>query len=176
MTDLTPIFNAVIALVAALVSAFVIPWVKRNTTAQEREDFLRWVEIAVAAAEQLFHATQGAEKKKYVIAFLEEKGFEFGFATYWNANIMTELTDGRVEIANIQDPESLEYFKWSSPVKYYQEDYHQGPVFLLLTTEEATEYGKAKVLRAGEKLYEDDHYVVYLYGSREELMSHAEER
>lgn len=75
MTDLTPIFNAVIALVAALVSAFVIPWVKRNTTAQEREDFLRWVEIAVAAAEQLFHATQGAEKKKYVIAFLEEKGF-----------------------------------------------------------------------------------------------------
>ncbi len=109
-------------------------------------------------------------------AFLEEKGFEFGFATYWNANIMTELTDGRVEIANIQDPESLEYFKWSSPVKYYQEDYHQGPVFLLLTTEEATEYGKAKVLRAGEKLYEDDHYVVYLYGSREELMSHAEER
>ena len=60
--------------------------------------------------------------------------------------------------------------------KYYQEDYHQGPVFLLLTTEEATEYGKAKVLRAGEKLYEDDHYVVYLYGSREELMSHAEER
>ena len=75
MTDLTPIFNAVIALVAALVSAFVIPWVKRNTTAQEREDFLRWVEIAVAAAEQLFHATQVAEKKKYVIAFLEEKGF-----------------------------------------------------------------------------------------------------
>ena len=123
-----------------------------------------------------FLTTDKNQDRRPVAAFLEEKGFEFGFATYWNANIMTELTDGRVEIANIQDPESLEYFKWSSPVKYYQEDYHQGPVFLLLTTEEATEYGKAKVLRAGEKLYEDDHYVVYLYGSREELMSHAEER
>lgn len=75
MTDLTPVINAVIALMAALISAFVIPWVRRNTTAQDREDFLRWVEIAVAAAEQLFHATQGAEKKKYVIAFLEKKGF-----------------------------------------------------------------------------------------------------
>ena len=50
MTDLTPIFNAVIALLAALVTAFVIPWLKRKTSAQEREDLLRWVEIAVAAA------------------------------------------------------------------------------------------------------------------------------
>lgn len=77
MTDLTPVINAVIALIAALISAFIIPWVKRNTTAQDREDFLRWVEIAVAAAEQLFYSTQGPEKKKYVIAFLEEKGYVF---------------------------------------------------------------------------------------------------
>ncbi|NBI11710.1 holin [Colidextribacter sp. OB.20] len=75
MTDLTPVINAFIALVAALITAFVIPWVKRNTTAQDREDFLRWVEIAVAAAEQLFYATQGPEKKEYVMQFLEEKGY-----------------------------------------------------------------------------------------------------
>lgn len=75
MTDLTPIINAVIALVVALISAFAVPWIKRNTAAQDREDFLRWVEIAVSAAEQLFHVTQGTEKKKYVIAFLEGKGY-----------------------------------------------------------------------------------------------------
>ena len=43
MTDLTPVFNAVIALLAALVTAFVIPWIKRKTTAQDREELLRWV-------------------------------------------------------------------------------------------------------------------------------------
>lgn len=75
MTDLTPVINAVIALIAALISVFVIPLLKRNTTAQDREDFLRWVEIAVAAAEQLFLSTQGKEKKKYVVAFLEERGY-----------------------------------------------------------------------------------------------------
>ena len=132
--------------------------------------------LATAKTGLSMMGTDKNAEKKVIAQELVEEGYTFGYATYWNANIMTELTDGRVEIANIQDPESLEYFKWSSPVKYYQEDYHQGPVFLLLTTEEATEYGKAKVLRAGEKLYEDDHYVVYLYGSREELMSHAEER
>jgi len=77
MTDLTPVFNAVIALLAALITAFVIPWLKRKTSAQEREDLLRWVEIAVAAAEQMWDSTQGEAKKKAVLAFLREKGFIF---------------------------------------------------------------------------------------------------
>ena len=77
MTDLTPVINAVIALIATLVTAFVIPWIKRNTTAKDREDFLRWVEIAVAAAEQVFLSTQGSAKKEFVLGFLEEKGFTF---------------------------------------------------------------------------------------------------
>lgn len=77
MTDLTLVVNAVITLAAALITAFVIPWLKRNTSAKDREEFLKWVEIAVAAAEQLFYATQGTEKKKFVVQFLNDKGFNF---------------------------------------------------------------------------------------------------
>lgn len=77
MIDLTPVLKAFFVLVATLITAFVIPWIKRNTTAQDREEFLRWVEIAVAAAEQVFLSTQGYAKKEYVLGFLEEKGFTF---------------------------------------------------------------------------------------------------
>ena len=80
MIDLTPVMNAVIALAAALVAAFVVPWIKRNTSEKDREELLKWVEIAVAAAEQLFYSTQGKEKKKFVVQFLEEKGFTFSEA------------------------------------------------------------------------------------------------
>lgn len=75
MTDLTPIINAAIALLAALISAFVIPWLKSKTTAQDRETMLQWVEIAVAAAQQLYHQMDGAERKRYVRAFLASKGY-----------------------------------------------------------------------------------------------------
>lgn len=75
MTDLTPIINAFIALAAALITAFAIPWIKRQTSAKDLEELLKWVEIAVAAAEQLFDSSQGEAKKKAVAAFLEEKGF-----------------------------------------------------------------------------------------------------
>ena len=75
MIDLTPIYNAIIALAAACVSAFVIPWLKRKTDEQEREELLRWVEIAVAAAQQLYHQAEGSKRLAYALEFLEEKGF-----------------------------------------------------------------------------------------------------
>ena len=112
--------------------------------------------------------------KREAAAYLEENGYDFGFATYWNANIVTELTDGKVEVGNILDPESLEYFKWSSPVKYYEEAYHQGEVFLLLTAEEAQAYEEARALQNGEKVYEDGKYVIFVYENAHELMSFAE--
>lgn len=116
------------------------------------------------------------EDKRAVAAFLEENGYDFGYATYWNANIMTELTNGKVEIANIGDPEYLDYFKWSSPVKYYEDDYHAGEVFLLLTAEEAAEYEDAGTLQAGEQVYQDGAYTVFLYESTEALRSYAAKR
>lgn len=116
------------------------------------------------------------EGKRAVAAFLRENGYDFGFATYWNANIMTELTDGAVEIGNIEDPERLEFFKWSSPMRYYEEGYHQGETFLLLTAEQTVEYAEAEALREGEIVYQDGDYTVFVYESVEELMSCAAQR
>ena len=41
MIDLTPIINAVIALAAALIAYYVIPWLRRHTTEKEREELVR---------------------------------------------------------------------------------------------------------------------------------------
>lgn len=76
MTDLTPVINAFIVLVATLITAFVIPWIKRNTSAKDREELLKWVEIAVMAAQQLYHHLEGDERKKYVLDFLAQKGYD----------------------------------------------------------------------------------------------------
>lgn len=75
MVNLTPVVEAIVTLVSALIAAFLIPWIRRKTTAQEREDMLKWVEIAVDAAQQLFHDLDGAERKQYVLDFLSEKGY-----------------------------------------------------------------------------------------------------
>ncbi|MCI9157152.1 MAG: holin [Lawsonibacter sp.] len=85
MTDLTPVINAFIALVAALITAFVIPWIKRNTSAKDREELLKWVEIAVMAAQQLYQQLDGSKRKEYVLNFLREKGYDVTSAEVDNA-------------------------------------------------------------------------------------------
>lgn len=72
--NITPIVEAVIALAAAVVTVFVVPWIKSKTTAAQREEINEWVKTAVTAAEQVYKETgKGKEKKAYVLKFLEEK-------------------------------------------------------------------------------------------------------
>lgn len=74
--NITVIINAVIALIAAVVSTFLIPWIRSKTTSQQREDLIAWVKIAVAAAEQIYKGSgRGEDKKKYVLDFLAQSGF-----------------------------------------------------------------------------------------------------
>ena len=61
--DYTQIISAVIALISALVSAFLIPWLKTKIDADKLQTLRTYVEIGVKAAEQLYTATDGAAKK-----------------------------------------------------------------------------------------------------------------
>lgn len=75
MTNITPIFEALAALVAVCITAIVIPYIKSKTTAQQQAEINAWVKIAVSAAEQIYKGQgRGKEKKDYVLAWLEEHG------------------------------------------------------------------------------------------------------
>ena len=76
MTDLTSILEAVIALAVTLITVFLIPWLRGKTTASQRENLLNWVEIAVAAAQQLYHHLDGAQRLDYALSVLSAQGFD----------------------------------------------------------------------------------------------------
>lgn len=73
--NITEILQALTYLLVAIVSLFVIPAIKNKVGAQNMDEFLRWVDIAVAAAEQLFNSEQAKTKKEYVLNYLSTKGF-----------------------------------------------------------------------------------------------------
>ena len=76
MIDLTPILETIIALVAALVTYKVIPWIKAKTTESQQVILMATVRTLVYAAEQLYGAGKGEEKLEYVKQKLQEKGFD----------------------------------------------------------------------------------------------------
>ena len=88
--DLTPIIMAVIALISAIVTGYVIPLVKSKTTNAQFSEIVGWVKVAVGAAEQLYVGQgRGEEKKAHVLKFLEEKGYK----------VDTEAIDAMIEAA-----------------------------------------------------------------------------
>lgn len=74
--DLTAIINAIIALLAALVTYRVIPWIKAKTTNEQQAYIRALVRCGVFAAEQIYQADgMGERKMEYVKQFLAQHGF-----------------------------------------------------------------------------------------------------
>lgn len=94
--DITPILELVIKLVFTLVTLFLIPKIKELLAAKvsesDQKKLIRWVELAVQAAEEAEHSGLIDKKAKYQYAksFLEERGVTF------DADTMQALIDSAV--------------------------------------------------------------------------------
>jgi len=75
MIDLTQIIVALIGLLTAVITVYLIPLLKAKTTKEDREKAQAWVKIAVEAAEMIYKEKgMGDTKFYYVRKFLEDKG------------------------------------------------------------------------------------------------------
>ena len=82
------IILAVIALLSAIVTGVVVPYIKSKTTESQRQNIYTIVQLAVSAAEQIyFKPGQGQKKKEYVINYLSSKGIKL---TVEDLNVMIE--------------------------------------------------------------------------------------
>lgn len=76
--DLTPLFRVIFILICTLISAYLIPYLKKKLGAQKLENAYMWIEKAVKAAEVLFpESKSGPSKLLFVKDFLKGKGFDF---------------------------------------------------------------------------------------------------
>ena len=107
MIDLTPIFQAVIALLAALITYKLIPWIKARTTNEQQMRLDAAIRVAVYAAEQLFGAGHGADKMDYALNYLREMGFEVDSREI-EATVYSCLNYNILTIADKPPDESLE--------------------------------------------------------------------
>ena len=74
--DLTGLLAAVTALLGAVLARYLLPWLQARTTQQQREDLLTWAEIAVSAAQQLYHQSGGERRLRHALSVLSEQGFD----------------------------------------------------------------------------------------------------
>lgn len=93
MIDLTTIVSAVFTLTMALITTFLVPYLKNKVDAEKFEKIKSWVKVAVQAAEMIYtESGMGATKKAYVIDYLNKKGY----------TLDTETLDNLIESAVLE--------------------------------------------------------------------------
>lgn len=78
--DLTPILQAIITLVAAIITPYLVRWIKSKTTIEQRYVMLSVLDNMVDAAEQIYGAGRGPEKLDYVVEQMGLRGYNVGVA------------------------------------------------------------------------------------------------
>ena len=104
--------------------------------------------------------------------YLVEEGYTFGYASYWNSNIMTEVSDGALEMANLWTMESLEDFRWSSKMSSYEAK--EGKVFLIAGADEFAALEEHGMMDKQEVIFENDSFKVLHFDSQEEFLAYRE--
>ena len=75
MFDITVIIEAVFALLAAIITAIVIPYIKSKTTASQQAEINACVNFTDTATTEIYTGSgRGEEKKAYVLNWLQEHG------------------------------------------------------------------------------------------------------
>ena len=73
--DLTPVLQLAVMLMGALITAFVIPWIRRKTNAQQWDALVNITRTAVFAAEQVYGSGWGRDKMRYAEEYIKRKGY-----------------------------------------------------------------------------------------------------
>lgn len=99
-----------------------------------------------------------------VAAFLQENDYDDGYATFWNGNVMTELTNGEIEMwcvnglaGDFRAEESI--YQWLQ-AKDHMEKMPTGKTFLLMSSSEYQSVSEQLPDYVGERVYMTDHFVI----------------
>ena len=90
--DLTPLVEILISLLAVVITTYLIPWIKANTTHKQQEYIRAAAHVAVYAAEKFYGAGHGDEKLAYAEKVLKE---DYGITL--NLNKLEAVIDAAIK-------------------------------------------------------------------------------
>ena len=123
--------------------------------------------------EYAFDCRDNRNNREDVLAYLLDNDLTFGYATFWNGNVLTELSNGEVEVAGVStiNKDSIGYYQWLTFAKYHEPGYHEGKVFILLAKSELEAFQSTELSKEGELAYQDSGYTVYVFQDNQPIYS-----
>ena len=114
------------------------------------------------------------KEKQEISKLLVQEGYTEGYATFWNCNVLTEYSNGYIEMRCVPLKKGITNFEINSIYKWLQVKEHEtttpkGKVFILVSFAEDYYFENIKKLDKNHIIYKGLLYIVYGYDSYEEL-------
>ena len=94
-------------------------------------------------------------------AWLIENGYTTGYATFWNGNLLTELSDGKLEMITFATWKSQIPYRWLQTVQHVSE-IPEGKVFLYTDVDEI-DYSPSPCMSDGLLVYSEGNVRIYAF-------------
>lgn len=107
------------------------------------------------------------ENDYYKLAqFLQKKDCTYGYATFWNAGVITLMSDSSVKVRNIKTDKGIEIYNYQTDRTWYEDQPGQTEYFLLLTKNEYTKLANMgdEKLEGYRNYYEFGNYYILVFG------------
>lgn len=122
--------------------------------------------------------TDSNKELKKASEFLLENDLSLGMATFWQAGVITELTDGKVNVVNVYGEYLPATYHWLLSKRYIRretwENTETEQVFILLTPDEVQFNSDSEILKEGKLVYENSYYI-FVY-DKDDFMNKYGER
>lgn len=99
--DLTPVLQAIIALLASIITYKLVPWISSKLNSQQMENLHAAAKVVVFAAEQLFETGTIQDKLDYVEYRLKEMGYDLDEET------IRDAIESAVKELKLESPQTL---------------------------------------------------------------------
>ena len=100
--------------------------------------------------------------------WLVDNGYTTGFATFWNANLLTEATDGKLDVYTYQQWDQSELYKWLQKKEHFG-NLPEGKVFVFVEKAEKTD-GYVPLAREENLVMQTNNGWIYGYDSAQEVV------
>lgn len=171
---LIPVYNNNILLFAAIGSCFLENHLKKYLSVGLCFVLLyvflsNFFYLSYQKASLLHHKfgtfAQGVEG---VTDFLEENELQYGYATFFNAEEYSILSDNKVRIRGIMfNEKEIMPYNWLTSSSFYEPDYYSGKTFLMLTNAELKRFFPSgiSILNLGEpiEVLQFKHFSIFVY-------------
>ena len=113
-------------------------------------------------------AKSGEGARARAAHWLVDNGYSQGYSTFWNGNILTELTDGKLEMTTFSLWNSRKPYKWLQKRSHLTE-VPQGPVFVYVDEEELS-FSEVPCAIDEHLIYNQEGIRIYRYEDAHEVL------